>query len=860
MVERESRRPSWRWAYKSQESLLTIKAYVGNREIEPFMQVGDKTFDYIFKKATTFDPFPYQRKIALDRNLPNTINVPTGVGKTAAVILAWLWRRRFAEQDIRNTTPRRLVYCLPMRVLVEQTRNSVISWLDNVDMLGGKVDKGDVKDTRKYKQSWDAPDKIVVTVLMGGEDKDRWDRYPERDAIIIGTQDMLLSRVLNRGYGISRYRCPVQFGLLNSDCLWVMDEVQLMGTGLATSVQLDAFRNGGKATEGFGTIGVCQTIWMSATMRHEWLCTVDSDDARLQSGMAQLDDEDKKFGTVQKRISASKTIRPASSNAGSEKALAEEIITTHKPGTRTLAIVNTVARARALYGAIKKAGCQTKLLLIHSHFRPHDRNVLMTKLSSKDFVDSIVISTQVVEAGVDISSRTLFTEIAPWSSMVQRFGRCNRFGEWATADIFWIDVLGIKKNPTLPYEFDEVEASRKILNDVIDASSSRLPKIQDMLPRKHVLRRKDLCELFDTTQDMAGIETDISRFIRDTKENELQVFWREVPEDGPNENVPLADRDELCSTGISDIKFLQKKDLRAWYYDYLESRWIPVSKATQIYPGMILMLDARRGMYTSEEGWDIHSKEDVEALDPVSTPARDSYTSDWLSSSDWMTIATHTDHVVNITNSIVKSLSLGNDITQPLLGAARWHDCGKAHASWQANIERINAPVAFKDALLAKAPNSAWKKGRLPEVMADDGRRKHMRHEFVSGIIALQNNLGDLTAYLCAAHHGKVRMSLRSMPDEYRPPQEGIRFARGAWDGDTVPQDPRLDIDLGGGVRCARIKLNLSPMELGEGQLGASWTARMVALRDSKELGPFRLAMMEAILRAADERASGGMN
>ena len=83
---------------------------------------------------------------------------------------------------------------------------------------------------------------------MGGEDKDRWDRYPERDAIIIGTQDMLLSRALNRGYGISRYRCPVQFGLLNSDCLWVMDEVQLMGTGLATSVQLDAFRNGGKAT------------------------------------------------------------------------------------------------------------------------------------------------------------------------------------------------------------------------------------------------------------------------------------------------------------------------------------------------------------------------------------------------------------------------------------------------------------------------------------------------------------------------------------------------------------------------------------------------------------------------------------
>jgi hypothetical protein len=48
---------------------------------------------------------------------------------------------------------------------------------------------------------------------------------------------MLLSRALNRGYGMSRYRWPMHFGLLNNDCLWVMDEVQLMGSGLTTSLQ-----------------------------------------------------------------------------------------------------------------------------------------------------------------------------------------------------------------------------------------------------------------------------------------------------------------------------------------------------------------------------------------------------------------------------------------------------------------------------------------------------------------------------------------------------------------------------------------------------------------------------------------------
>ena len=55
---------------------------------------------------------------------------------------------------------------------------------------------------------------------MGGEDSGEWDIHPEREAILIGTQDMLLSRALNRGYGMSRYRWPMHFGLLNNDALW----------------------------------------------------------------------------------------------------------------------------------------------------------------------------------------------------------------------------------------------------------------------------------------------------------------------------------------------------------------------------------------------------------------------------------------------------------------------------------------------------------------------------------------------------------------------------------------------------------------------------------------------------------------
>jgi CRISPR-associated endonuclease/helicase Cas3 len=105
-------------------------------------------FDDFFRIATGrrategLAPFDYQRRLACGecpergderkwlsggvdgRSL--LINVPTGCGKTAAVVLAWLWNRVALQ---RENWPRRLVYCLPMRVLVEQTRCNVSQWL-----------------------------------------------------------------------------------------------------------------------------------------------------------------------------------------------------------------------------------------------------------------------------------------------------------------------------------------------------------------------------------------------------------------------------------------------------------------------------------------------------------------------------------------------------------------------------------------------------------------------------------------------------------------------------------------------------------------------------------------------------------
>ncbi len=213
---------------------------------------------------------------------------------------------------------------------------------------------------------------------MGGEEANDWDLHPERPTILIGTQDMLLSRALNRGYGMSRYRWPMHFGLLNNDCLWVLDETQLMGPGLATACQLEAFRlqNGPASAARFDSFpeGGSVTWYASATADLSHLQTRDwRGIERPESFFFELSGPEKaeRIGTVAERRLATKRVDIQESwNFGDkQKAPAperiDEIIERHKKMTdalnatpaklprRTLIICNTVDRATAVHEAIK---------------------------------------------------------------------------------------------------------------------------------------------------------------------------------------------------------------------------------------------------------------------------------------------------------------------------------------------------------------------------------------------------------------------------------------------------------------------------------------------------------------------------
>lgn len=806
--------------------------------------VDGNSFAEMFRRATEVDPFPYQARLATG-DLPSILEIPTGLGKTAAAVLAWLFRRRFAGAEQRARTPRRLVYCLPMRVLVEQTRDAAVLWLHRLGVLAGSAEIDHHDRVVRYEPAWDDPTRIAVSVLMGGEEDGGWDLYPERDAVLIGTQDMLLSRALNRGYGMSRYRWPMHFGLLNSDCLWVADEVQLMGTGLSTTAQLQAFRRLLGVPAGLTT----RTIWMSATLDPGWIGTVDVDQSLDVPGRLVLADSDRSVADVACRLAAPKALQRAAASIGDLKQLAGQIYGAHRSGTRTLSIVNTVKRAVALHAELekitRKSASAPKLVLVHSRFRPRDRqSVVASLLEEPGPAGTIAVSTQVVEAGVDVSAATLFTEIAPWASLVQRFGRCNRRGEDPDARVFWVDLPSDEKQHeklSPPYETGALIEARHRLEGLQDAGPNSLPRVALPFEHRHVIRRKDVLELFDTTPDLAGQDVDVSRFIRETTDLDLQVFWRDLPDSGPASDEPIAARDELCPVSLADARDLTKKGkLAAWKWDPLEETWERIGASTPLYPGLILLLPASSGRYTPKLGWDRDSSGGrVPVVSIPRGPGDHGYARECLCERSWMLLSEHTDRVLKEAERISNALGLADPLRADLLEAARWHDAGKAHPVFQRSLRGGSTD----------APGGTLAKSARRNIRHE---RPGFRHELASGVLALMHGKGDLVAYLAASHHGKVRLSLRSLPCERRPAEPDRRFARGIFDGERIP-----GVDLGGGVALPETVIDLGYMELGGGSHGASWLERTIALRDSPALGPFCLAWLEAILKAADERASG---
>lgn len=794
-------------------------------------------YDELFVAGTGFAPYNWQQQLALRAEPARAILAPTGSGKTEAVLVEWLWRRLLhPDTDERRRTARRLVFALPMRVLVEQTIKR------SRELLGRLSGAGIVaEDVRVYP-------------LMGGAADDSWILDPAAEAVLVGTIDMLLSRALNRGFGRRRTQWPIDFGLLNSDCLWVFDEVQLMDAAVATSCQLEAFRRR------FGVAAPGHTVWMSATLNRPWLQTTDHR-APLDEELAGLGPSDRS-GPLGPRLAAPKVLCREQIDVTDAGSMARIVLREHEAladapeaPALTLALANTVERAVGLYRSLKELTPDNALLLLHSRFRPADRERLVARLEDRlPATGRIVISTQVIEAGIDLDAGALVTELAPWPSIVQRAGRLNRSGARASsaARLVWLDPGERLEELRHPYELEPMQGARAALLELeggsfapdeiesyVDRTRERRAELLGPRPSVLHLRAPDLIDLFDTDPTLDGDDPDVGRFIRVDEDLDVGIAWRDLSGDDPNvTNEPLPNREEVCPVPIWDKKELMA--LSPWRWSYVGRRWEQLSNAGHIVPGDLLLLETAAGGYDEELGWTGRAQDRVRPVgaagsdDQTDSDADDPQT---VYPGRWITIEEHTAHVVAELDRTLASLELSTQWTEALRLAAIAHDTGKAHEEFQRRLRRWAGEGPPDDKLYAKAPdNVRW---RPPFAF---------RHELVSALALLEGGGRsrdlDLAAYLIASHHGKLRLTPRLLSDDRDP---DTLVCLGVREGDDVPE---VVVD---GQSFGPLHVSLSLMRMGE--LGeATWVDRALDLRDG--LGVFRLAYMEALLRAADQSAS----
>lgn len=865
-------------------------------------------FEQFFQRATKsidhegFQPRGWQRRLAADETCRSRlIRIPTGEGKTLGALSAWLFHRVETKKVL---WPMRLVWCLPMRTLVEQTVNEARKLLETLGMM----------------------EQVSVHELMGGCDERRWYDNPDRPAILVGTQDMLLSRAMNRGYAMGRAAWPRAFGLLNTDCLWVMDEIQLMGVGLTTSCQIQAFFEDSPSQSLISRTRA--TWWMSATLQPNWLRTPETgpmiEKLRQEIVTIQLNEQSSE------QWSAAKPLERLASDpanwAQRVKTKHDEATADPKTGKQTLVVLNTVKSAMEMYDKVKKSYAKEKLQpeirLIHSRFRPAEReNWIEDFLSRKSLnpeTNRILVATQVVEAGVDISATSLLTELAPWPSLVQRFGRAARYG--GSAKIVVLDPQYIDDKKSAPYKVAELDAARNAIDKLAGVSIADLQSFEQKSSEEeiatlypfdpvHVLLPSEFEELFDTSPDLSGADVDIARFIREGDEKNVMVFWRDWKGVAPPPDL-RPQRRELCSVPILNAKdWLTKVDFKQkWTWDYLDGAWVDAD-AKSLRPGQVILVRPSVGGYdpllgftgekASKGGNVVAADTDMDSL----TEGDLSESNEDLSAIEvWKTICTHCREAGELAASKCDSLSVPASIKKIVVLALQLHDWGKCHPAFAKGTYRVD-PLRTD---LAKAPPSAWRKGKQLYVTQTYGPRSGFRHELASMLAvieilrmacpdhaailgpyremltacglaneqlgqeghnwkthpiamevqALTANEFNLLLYLIVSHHGKVRCSLQSSPKDQDFPihvrsYEGAGMPiRGVRERDQIPSTllPRAD---GTPVEMPAITLSLDIASMGLSTLyGASWIERVQGIQSY--YGVFAIAWLEALVRAID--------
>lgn len=417
-------------------------------------------FTDFFHEITGHEPRDYQVRLAerlASGEPPSHLSVPTGMGKTLAVLLGWLYA---LAQDADQASRRRRRRVVPLRLHLVVDRRAVVddsfeAALKIKEALGeGAGDRSVARQVAEVLRSAFAipaeAEVLEVRRLRGGlADADRdlteHTRYPSRPAIIVGTLDMTASRLLFRGYQLSPYRRSIDAALTGMDAFWVLDEAHLSEQALTTLSVLRSEENRLEDRCG-GSVPGLQIMPMTATPMT--LPTFHRESDQEPTPGLSLDWEEE--CRLDPQLAARRAHRDGVSvdvhcvNGKAAAALTEQAYTRMKElsqGESLVVFCNTLDTVKKVVAGLKKEirnlGDQAPRLDVMVGGMPARRSEDAVKRLSpyrtgaegrQDAQATVVVATSTLEVGADLDFTHLLTESCQAGSLVQRLGRVNRVG------------------------------------------------------------------------------------------------------------------------------------------------------------------------------------------------------------------------------------------------------------------------------------------------------------------------------------------------------------------------------------------------------------------------------------------------
>lgn len=659
-------------------------------------QFDESRYKEFFARLSGNKPYPYQTKLAreLTQGKSLILRAPTGSGKTWATVAPFIYaaarNNKFAD---------RLIYALPLRALASNLHETTNVKLKALEEFQGRVCSS--AKNRRYRSD----DPFYLGLQMGGQQDDP---FFEGD-ITFTTIDQLLSAYLFAPVSLPGRVGNIGAGALIGSFL-VFDEVHLLDPqrSLATTIEMLVRLK-----------GLAQFVLMTATMPDsvmEWLAK------KLEAEPIALSEKEVLELPSHSRKQREFQWRPS-------QLTAKDIASEHKD--RTIAIVNSVGRSQELYrevcSELENLPNPPTVFLLHARFFPQDRKSVESKLADyfgpdATLGDAILISTQVVEAGIDISADVLLTELAPLNSLLQRAGRVARYAD-RNAGKFLVFALQTNEKGQLklgPYRSDHslVEATQELLSSTGSLSSlnyleelewlERIHSISDMEEIKHLTslheHRQSVLKAMDGLDDAP-----CSRLVRDissvnvvltSQPEALRFTSREWPELLSVQRTSLFKLEE-ASAQAGSVEWALKvpEEIQSESNKELNFQWRTINNPA--HASWLVAIHPAYASYSEKVGLELGEPSKVERqvrCKPFPPVPRYSYKKEHFVTHA-KRVAERGSRILERSPRLMGKLAKRNaelKLRDIFMLACTLHDTGKLQTSWQAVAEKWQKTIDDK--------------------------------------------------------------------------------------------------------------------------------------------------------------------